>query len=379
MKIFRNLFLSSVLLFSLSVPTFAATNLMTAENLVVTETLFDDAYLMFGNGNIEGDIYGDAYIAGGTVTINGKITEDLVIGGGKVTIMGDVGGDIRIIGGQAGVYSKVGDDLVVLAGQVDVGKTAVINGSLISSAGLVTVDGTIKEDVRGLLGMIILNGRVEKNITVTVEDGLKISDKAVIGGNLTYSALVEATIPAGVVKGAVSFNKFERDSVLQNLTYVYLVEQGITFLGGLLLLLIFVYFAPKALVLAAEKTRENVFKAFGIGLLTMIGALVGSILLMVTIIGIPLALIIFAGLIIILFVTQVFVAVWLSGYVVSYKKMKKGKMFLVAASSLLVYNLVGLIPVAGWALNIVLFLIGVGSMYMMKMEYYNFLKKKDML
>lgn len=379
MKSLKHFFLGLLVLSFFSLPAFASTNLMTAENLVVTETILDDAYMMFGNGNIESDVFGDLYIAGGTVTINGKVSEDLVVGGGKITIMGDVGGDIRIIGGQAGVYSKVGDDLVVVGGQVDVGKNSQIFGSVVATAGIVTIDGEVKEDVRGIMGMLILNGTVGKNVTVTVEDNLQISDKAVIGGNLTYSALVESTIPAGVVKGAVSFNKFERDSALQNLTYVYFVQKALTFAGGLLLLLVFVMFMPKGLTLTGEKIKENVVKSFGIGLLTMIAAFVGSILLMVTIIGIPLALITLAGLVMIIFMTQVFVSVWLAGYVVSFKKIRKTKLYFVTALALLVYHLIGLIPVVGWAVNLVLFLIGVGGICLVKMDTIKFLRKKDML
>lgn len=379
MKKLRNLFLLSAVFFSLSMSALAETNLKMQENLVLTDTLFDDAYFLLGNGNIESDVYGDLYIAGGTVTINGKISEDLVVAGGSITVLGDVGGDLRIIGGQTAVYGKVGDDLVVVGGKVDIGKEAILRGSLIATAGIVTLDGEVQEDIRGVLGMLLLNGKVNKNVTVTIEDTLNISEKAFIGGNLSYSALVEATIPEGVIKGAVSFNKFERDSVIQGLTYWFFVQKLISFGGGLILLLLFVSLMPKGLTMMAEQTRQNVFKSFGIGLLTMIAGVVGSILLMITVIGIPLAMIILASLLIIFFLTQVFVAVWLGSYVVNYKKTKRVKLFFVTSLSLLVYHLIGLIPFAGWALNLVLFLAGVGGMYMMKTEYWKFLRKKGML
>lgn len=362
-----------------STPVFASTNLMMSENLVLSDELLDDTYLMFGNGNIQSAVNGDLYIAGGNTTITGNVSEDLVVAGGKVTIMGDVGGDVRVVGGQVAVFKNIGDDLVVVGGQVDLGKDATVFGSLIATAGIVTIDGKVNEDVRGILGMLLLNGRVEKNVTVTIEDKLDISESAFVGGNLTYSGLVESEIPEGVVKGAVSFNKFERDNLLESLTYLYLIKKAFGFAAGLLILLLFVLIMPKGLVIMAEKTKENPLKSFGVGLLVMISLIVGSILLMATIIGIPLALIVLAILITIYFVTQVFVSIWLGSYVFKYKKISKGKLFLAGAVSMFFYHILGLIPFLGWALNLVLFFVGVGSIYMMKMEYWSYLRKKDML
>ncbi len=380
MKKFLSLILASFIFISFAVPVASAVSLETGENVVLTKNILDDAYVVGGNATIESEVYGDLYILGGTVTINSHIHEDLVVGGGRVTITGDVSGDLRILGGQVAVYGNVGDDIVVAGGQVDVGKSSVVGGSLVSGAGILTVDGVIKEDIRGGMGMFILNGTVGRDVIVTIEDSISVSETAEIQGDLNYSALLEASIPEGVVAGETSFNKFDRDTVLQRITYLYFIRKVFSFISALILAALMVAFAPKSLTRAAKITRENVLKTFGIGLLTILSAVIGGIIVMITVVGIPVGLIMAAILLIMFYVSKLFVAAWFAGYVLNYKKkLSRWKLFGGMALALLVYYIVTMIPFVGWLINLVLFFIGIGTIFLLKVEYYKFMKGKNMV
>jgi len=346
----------------------------------VDEVQEDDVYLMGGNVSIESDINGDLYVAGGSVVISGNISEDLVVAGGNVTILGNINGDVRVAGGQITVLSNIGDDLVVAAGKVDIGREAVIGGTLLSGSGWLTVDGEVQEDIRGAMGMLMINGSVRGDVIVTIQDNLDISEQAVIDGNLNYSALLEAGIPEEVIGGKISFNKFEADEVLEDVTYASYIYQGVSFVAALIMALILVLLFPKLLVKSANTVREHAFKAFGMGVLTMIVGIVGSIVLLITIVGIPLGLIMFALLLIIVYLGKIFAAAWIASFFVNYKK-KVGRLKLYGGISLalLGYHLLGLIPYIGWLFNVVLFLIGVGSIMLVKTSYYRELQKKNMV
>lgn len=349
------------------------------ENIVVTEAADDDLYVIAGNANLEADIAGDLYVVGGIVTINGDVHEDVVVVGGRVTITGNILGDLRVVGGQVGMYGNVGDDVLVAGGQVDIGNNSVVGGSLIAGSGILTIDGFVEEDVRGGLGMFILNGTVEGDVIITIEDSMLVSDGAQILGDLRYSALLEADIPATVVAGETSFNRFEREAVLSNVTYLVFVYKILSYVAALILALLFALFAPKMLVNSAKLTRESILKTFGIGLLGMVVAFIGSIILMVTIVGIPLALIVFSVLLIVIYIAKIFTAVWLSSYLLNFKrKLSRLKLFGALALMLFVYYLLGFIPYVGWVIHIVLFLIGVGALILVKRDCYLFLKNKDM-
>ena len=212
----KKFLISLISVFLFSIPAYAI-NIDTSDNLVINEDLLDDSYFASANAIINGNILGDLYIFGGSIAINGNIFEDLVIIGGKVQINGNVSGDLRVIGGQVSVYGNVGDDLVTAGGQVDIAKDSVIDGSILSGAGILTVDGQVKGELRGAFGMLFLNGKIFDDVTVTIEDRITVNENAEIYGDLNYSGLIEANIPEDTVKGEVNFNKFERESIMEDL------------------------------------------------------------------------------------------------------------------------------------------------------------------
>ncbi len=372
--------LSTAMSAFLFAPTAFGITMEVADNVLITQNLLDDAYVLAGNSNIEADIFGDLYIGGGSIVINGDVHEDLVVSAGKVTVTGDVFGDLRVLGGQVAIYGNVGDDLVIGGGQVDIGKSSVVAGTLVVGAGVLTIDGQIREEVRGGVGMFFLNGTVDKNVILTVEDTMNISDQASIGGDLKYSSLIETPVPEGVVAGEIKFNKFERESVLEDVTYVFFVQKLLSYFAALILMFIMVMGMPNWLLNAAAETKKNVFKAFGVGLLSIITAVVGSIILMITILGIPIAMIAFALLLILVYISKIVVSAWTVSYFMNFKKkVNRFKLFGAMALALLVYYLVGMIPFVGWVINGALFLIGVGTIVLMKIDYFRFMKSKKMV
>lgn len=381
MKKLFSLFLA-IMLSSFLAGSAIAANFEVAENLILDAPLLEDSYLAGGNVVIDSDISGDLYVAGGEVKINGNITEDLVVIGGRVTVLGNIGDDLRIIGGDVTIYGNVGDDLIMIGGVADVSKKSTIGGSINVGAGYLTLEGEVKKDLYGGVGMLVLGGIVGGDVIVTVEEKLDLSEHAYIGGDLKYSGLIEMDIPEGVVVGEVTFNQFDTEEELEKVTSAYFIYRVISYLSLLLLLFVFVMLAPRALIKAGNTTKENVLKTLGMGVLTAIVGFVGSILLMVTVIGIPLGLIIFAFLFVALYISRIFVAAWLASYVVNYAKKKKYlklHLFFGMAVALLVYYLIAMIPYIGWFISLILFLIGLGSLVMMKKEYYMFLKGKKMV
>lgn len=372
--------LATILFTFIILPTASALTIEAGENITLSENLLDDAYVAGANADISANIFGDLYIAGGMVNISGNINEDLVVVGGKVTITGNVAGDLRVAGGQVAVYGNVGDDLVVTGGQVDVGKSAVIGGTLLTGAGLLTVDGEVKEDIQGGVGAMVLNGKVGGDVILTVEDTLSISENASIGGNLKYSAILEKIIPEGVVAGTIAFNQFDKKDVLEDLTYFFLVQKLLSLLGALLVALLFVLLAPNLLIKTAKETKNNTLKALGIGVLAFLTGIIAPLLLMATIIGIPIAVLLLVAFVAVFYLAKVYAAAWLVGYFMNFKKKISPMKFFGAMSlALLGYYVVGMIPLIGWFLNAVLFLVGFGAIVMSEMGIVKFLKTKKML
>ncbi len=378
----KKLFLIFLSLF-FSIFTMASTSaitLITEENLILKEPIIDNAYILAGQGKIENEVFKDLWIAGGQLFIEGKIHEDLVVVAGIVNVNADVDGDIRVLGGQVIISENVGGDIVVIGGQIDISENSVIEGTLLMGAGLANVNGTIKKDIRGFIGMLILNGIVENNVDVTIQDSLYISELASIEGDLKYSALLETKIPENVVKGEIEFNKFDKENILGRFTPAMLIKKAISFLAAFVLLILTVTFYPKLLIRSGNLTRKQILKSLGVGILTILISIFAILFLMISIIGIPLGLIVLSFFIVSILLSKIFVAAWLASYLVNYKrKLRKIKLLGGTFLALLVYYLLGMIPVVGFIFTFVLFLVGLGSIVLTKKDYIKFLKSKNYL
>jgi len=370
---------------------YAAPEIKAAENLLITAPVTEDAYFAGGNTKIDSEVKGDLYVAGGQVVINNNIGGDLVIAGGKVAVMGNVEGDLRVLGGDVTLLGNVKEDLIALGGNVTVGNKSVIGGSMVVAIGSLIMDGDVKGGMQGALGVLTMGGKVEKDVIISVQDKMNFTPTAKIMGALKYSSMIETVIPAGVVGGAIEFNKFEgknnmkfdKDTLLKELTYSYIIYKVVSFLGALLLLLILVLMCPNMLAKFGEGMKGNGVKAFGVGLLTIILTILGSLLLMATIVGIPVALILLVALFVSFYVAKIFASLWIASYLFSFAKKKgrniKVKLFFATGLILLLYYIVGIIPIIGWLITFVLFLVGLGGLVLMKKNTYEYLKGRGVV
>ncbi len=385
MKNFQKIFFSllSFVIFSSFLNLSAGAAVFSAgENLLINENVLDDAYFVAGSADVKGDIFGDAYIAGGNVIIGGNIQEDLVIAGGKVNIIGNVGGDVRILGGQVSIFGSVGDDLVVVGGQVDLGKNAIVGGSLVSSAGLVTLDGEIKEDLRGVVGTLILNGKINRDVDIIVQNDISVSYSSKIGGNFSYSSLIESKIPKNVVSGKITFNKSEKTENFRDVTLDLILNKVLSYTSALIILALMCAFFKNYLVKVSQFAKENVMKSMGIGIITLISCFMGGVLLLFTMVGVPLGMMAFGAGILFIYIGKIFAAVWIGGYFGKFEKNKKLNeftLFIWSAFGLLIYYVVGLIPFIGGLANAGATLVGIGLITYMKIEYIKLLRSKKLL
>ncbi|MFA5820570.1 MAG: hypothetical protein WC873_00415 [Candidatus Gracilibacteria bacterium] len=375
--------LLSVLLACLALSNVAvAADFRGGDTLTLSNAFGDDLYAAAGNVVIENDVSGDVYVAGGSIMIKGNISGDLVVVGGQVQVLGNVADDVRVAGGNLSLSGIIGDDLLVFGGQIAVSESAEIKGDLIMGAGYVSLDGSVLGGVSGGAGAFLFGGNVAGDMTVTIEDRFDVKENAKIGGNLNYSAVLESKIPDGVVAGKVEFNKFERDMSTKEVTTAYYTFRLISYFAILLIALLAIIFMPNATAHIAKTTRENVWKACWVGLVTLIVGFVGSLILLPTLVGAPVAIILLISLFIVMYLAKIYVAFWLAGYMLDHlpkKKYFKVELFFATALGLLAYYLVGMIPYVGWLLNLVLFLIGVGSAVLTEKEYYLYLRRKKVL
>ena len=311
-------------------------------------------YMAGGTVISAGTVDKDLLVAGGTALVSGPIAGDLFLVGGNITILSQVLGDVRVGGGNIIVGGDVAGDILAGGGEITLsGK--VIGGDAVVAGGTVRMDSEVKGNVKIAGGKVYVNAPIEGNVDIKAGN-LTLGPKADIKGNLKYESANLVTIEeGGKVRGETVFTKLKgSDGMKKN------AGKGILGFFTLVLLAKFVMLLVAALIVGlvfrryskelVEKATKNPLKELGRGVVTLIVLPVLSIILLVTVIGIPLGILGLLSFIMLCIygaiITPIFLGTlvykWIfrkSDYIINWKTILLGTV---------VYLILGLIPFIGW-------------------------------
>lgn len=252
------------------------------------EIVEGSAFLAGNDITVEGTIKGDLYCAGQTVVITGTVDGDIICAAQKLTVGGHAhnlrlaGQDIRLSGEYTGSVSLVGQF-------VDAERTTRVAGDVAGVSQRANLAGDYGRDIALAAQQLVLTGNVSRDIQGEYEE-LRIAEGAMVGGRVTYISEKEAVVD-GAVTGGVdrttptvhnSVNKRDKaDGILM----------GVAMLGGMIILsLLLALILPlKMRTVTGLNNREKLI-AIAIGLATLFVAPIVLVIVMLTLVGIPLAL-----------------------------------------------------------------------------------------
>lgn len=351
-------------------------------NITISKPVYEDLYIAGGQVTINAPIHGDLIVAGGTVTINDSVYNDLLLAGGTVMINGYVADDIRCAGGELRVAANVGNDVVITGGKVALIWTSKIGGGLMISGGDVTIDGKVQRSIKSASGKLIFNG-------ATGGDFESRSQQLVFNGTVNgRSVLAARKMTMGnqaSLRNDVRF--WTRDGKLDLKGYQtggtatydpslkirssnwYLLGQSTTFSFFWYLSTVFAFILVIELLFgktfkkAGHTVGESVSKSIGLGLLFFLGIPIAAAILLLTIIGIPFALLLIASYVVVMIlatvITSLVIANWYSdrfGYNWGFWRITGAAMIL-----FILFKLVSFTPFLGWLIIILVACIAFGN------------------
>ena len=246
---------------------------------VVNEAIFVAA----GNIKIAGTVNGDVFCAAQNVDITGTINGDVLCLARHLNIAGIVNGSARLIGQYVNITGSVKNSVSSAGLKMTVSRTGSIGQDLQSAGSDLVIGAVVKRD----LATITINGVIGRNVNVNV-NSLNISPIARIKGNLRYQSANKAKIAQGVVSGITTRltarqYRHSRLALIFILTYIY------GFIGFLIIALLTTVLFPKLLLTAVRQASQQPIKTAIIGLVSVVIIPILLIILMITIIGLPLA------------------------------------------------------------------------------------------
>ena len=322
-----------------------------------TEVVNDDLFIGAQTVDIAGTVNGDVFIGAQTVKITGTINGNLHVGANMLDISGTVKGNVY--GGAQSVLvsgAKVGGSLLVGAATVDVDKDTTIAGSVLAGAGTLSIDSQIKRSVYAGAGSLTIgsDASIGKDLYYGSGDGqADISADAKIAGNVYKSEAKTATGSASV--------KAAKKQLPAALNALRIGATMISFVGAFIVGLLYLKLFSKHLSQSADLVSKSFWKSLGVGFLVLIASIPGLILLLITVIGIPLAGIAILILSLYSYLAKIVVGLALGSWISQKLKWKMAS-YGVIALGLFAFYVLKMIPVIGFAVGLVVLLSGLGAL-----------------
>ena len=366
LKIALILFLAIILVSGIS---FATSETVSDDATTISESLEEstssiddswvktDLFICEDNVVVEDIVDGNAFIVGKNVTIKGEIGGDLFVVAEKLNIDGGY------------VYSSIfacASDITINGIVYDV--------YAIGSNFTLGENGFVYRDLKVSGENININGKIKRDAYL-YGSNYSITDSAIVGGNLQYTADEDISIPENVITGEVNRNveqSVEKVESVGSIILSYVVDLIKTLLYTLVVVLLLLWLAPKFVDKVGQMSIAKDFASLGIGLAAFASVIVGSIILMITVVGLPLAI---SSIILLIILTSISFSITSIFFGKLFSKLLKiegnVKFVLITLASSIVLWIISQVPVLGALANILITLFGVGAIII------NIVCKKD--
>ena len=268
---------------------------------------------------IDGTVHGDLFCAGQKVTITGTVDGDVICGGQTVEVTGAVGGNIRAAAQSLTIGSAVKRNVMVAGATIELSKTASVAGELLFAGQTLTDDGVIKGGITGVSQDTTVNGPVTGDISLD-SDTVAIGTSARVRGNVTYTSDTKATVATSAsISGAITQKKPETTESKTAPPPPASTPWPANAVPGILFYLIVTFIIlklfPVGTTLITDRMTSSVIPTAITGLVTLVVVPLIVIVLAVTVVGIPFALLLALLYIVAILVCRIYAGILVGWYI----------------------------------------------------------------
>ena len=295
---------------------------------------------------------GDLIFAGRQTLLRGTVGGDYLVAAAEQEIGGRVRGSVRAAGGEIHVRGAVDRNATVAGGNVSLDSAGVIEKNAYFAGGTVQISGTVRGALAAAGGNVTINGVVGRDVQVVGEE-LHIGPRAQIAGNLRYRVPPKNVKidSAARISGTVTALPVESE---------WGVKRWLWMLGLLLIGVVVVALFPRFSAEAAEILPRRPIAAALIGIGWIFLTLIAIALLWFTVIGRPLAALTLVAYVVLLFLGDIPVGIWLGRRLLRFREGARRHVVLDYLVGGVVLLVVMLIPVIGQVVLMIATCLGIG-------------------
>ncbi|PKL60874.1 MAG: hypothetical protein CVV33_00435 [Methanomicrobiales archaeon HGW-Methanomicrobiales-4] len=296
---------------------------------------------------IDTPIHDDLLASGGSVTINAPV-KSLTFAGGTLIVNAPIEENLIAAGGQILVNAPVGVDIIAAGGKIDI--TSDIGGKVLAAGGHVTMNGEASN-------VAISGGTVNLGNTSHVT-----GDALISASGYTTRGLVEGNLTAEGDKGGFG-PSFDLHKAISLMSTIVMVMQILFAIGMLILGIILIRMIPTQFREVSNTVRNHTLMSLVSGVAGVIIAFFLIMILLITLIGIPIAVIIGLVFLIGLMTSTIFSGTALGIFITE----KMGREFSLIVSFIIgfiILEIIFIIPILGFFIKIIAVFIGLGALIM---------------
>lgn len=322
-----------------------------------------NVYASCDDMKIDGTVNGDVIALCKSVTINGVVNGDVISFSQDITINGDVKGSVRVASNNILINGNVGHNVNAFGTEINLSASSTIGWDVLISGVNGNFNGIVGGNLHGDIASANIGGKIGKNINLTIEDenqgGLLINKDAIVGGGLNYTARKEAKLESlssivGKIEHQTPKQKTQSAlSVISNIFY----KLSALFLIGLILISI-----KKSFVRDVAKNLETKnWQTLLIGLGGLFLTPLVILFFIISIIGIPVALLLLALYLILVGVSVIFSSFFMGEMLLKSFVKKTVNPFLILLFGLTIFTLLSALPYLGASFVLVFVTYGLGG------------------
>ena len=298
-------------------------------------------YFVFDeNVNITKEVFGDVYSAGRKVQVRDNVKGDAIIAGEIVNINSkEVNGNIRCAAQTININSKNIKNITLAAQNINIDENTVANGVYLAGQNINFI-GSCK-GLYATGGTIIINGKIDGNVSVSCDE-LIIADNGEVSGEIEVYSPKEPIVNSKVSMNDIKYTAIDNSQDENTLKAFMGFSTIISILASLILGFVIYSIFKKFFINSDELlVKEPLPIVFG-GIASFILVPIASLLLFITIIGLPLGM---------LSLLMYFIVVYLSpvvmGIILGRLVLKGKNPYLQLFIGILVVRLLSLLPMIG--------------------------------
>ncbi|MDX9893562.1 MAG: polymer-forming cytoskeletal protein [Patescibacteria group bacterium] len=326
--------------------------------------------------DIAGAVNGDVIVAGNSVVISGSVAGDVIAAGNSVKILGPVGGSVRVVGSTVDINNEVERNVWALGSSVSLGAESKVGWDVFAAGASVELRGPIAGNAWSSGANILIGSDIGKDLTAQVDEGGEITlyPQAKVNGNLNYRAVADDQLKlneGSTIGGEVVRNDFaaKKPQAAGQLAMAWVMFKIVALFSLLVIGIVYITLVPKIALQINDEMIKRPAQSLGWGFAYSILIPVVVLILLLTIIGIPLALIIVPIYFIALCVSKVIAGFALGLLIInqlSKDKKYKGNLLWPLILGLLVFTALTVLPLVGWLITILSVWWALGAMIQVK-------------